>query len=57
MDTAAWRKPTVREVVGVVRIGSMRATMFGAIEPVAATVTAALWSGRYSRPSTLWASR
>ncbi len=35
---------------GVVRIGSRRATMFGTIEPVAATVTAVMWTGAIFTP-------
>ncbi len=37
-------------MAGVVRIGSRRATMFGTIEPVAATVTAVLWTGAIFTP-------
>ena len=37
-------------MAGVVRIGSMRATMFGTIEPVAATVTAVMWTGAIFTP-------
>ena len=32
-------------MAGVVRIGSMRATMLGTIEPVMATITAVMWTG------------
>lgn len=40
-------------MAGVVRIGSMRATMLGTIEPVMATITAVWWTGAVFVPTDL----
>lgn len=40
-------------MIGVVRIGSMRATMLGTIEPVMATITAVMWTGAVFTPADL----
>ncbi|NEG70596.1 DMT family transporter [Bifidobacterium choloepi] len=38
-------------MAGVVRVGSMRATMLGTMEPVVATITAVLWTGAVFLPT------